>query len=390
MSNATSSLNVAPDGTVEYQLEAAAHRRAGFTELASENWTLVDTETDGLWAPIHVVEIAAQRFQGLMPVGEPFRVFINHDIEISPAAAMVHGYTTDFIKANGAEPKEAYSAYRAYVGDSYVSSHYLLFDWDRVLSPELTRLGEAPIGQRGFCTWFLSRRALPEFKTHRLDYLREVFTLKCSGPHTAQGDVEAVSDLLSRVIFPRLGQAGIADLISVADFSRLTPLSICRERIQQFAIGVDYKDIPHEPIEITNLKIAAKERRAEEKRQMELRQQAEDILRYCDSVPKLLLNYRMLEETPDVYFKGETFLFTGTMEWGSRSKATKEIEARGGMMQKTKNVNATDYLVLGEHPESGWQSWESGGKLCAAFILKFTHPNGRLKIIRERDFLAAL
>jgi DNA polymerase III epsilon subunit-like protein len=100
MSNATSSLNVTPDGTVEYQLEPAAHRRAGFTELASENWTLVDTETDGLWAPIHVVEIAAQRFQGLMPVGEPFRVFINHDIEISPAATMVHGYTTDFIKAN--------------------------------------------------------------------------------------------------------------------------------------------------------------------------------------------------------------------------------------------------------------------------------------------------
>ncbi len=56
---------------------------------------------------------------------------------------MVHGYTTDFIKANGVDPKEAYSAYRAYVGDSYVSSHYLLFDWDRVLAPELTRLSES-------------------------------------------------------------------------------------------------------------------------------------------------------------------------------------------------------------------------------------------------------
>jgi NAD-dependent DNA ligase len=98
----------------------------------------------------------------------------------------------------------------------------------------------------------------------------------------------------------------------------------------------------------------------------------------------------MLEETPDVVFEGETFVFTGTMAWGSRSDAEKEIVARGGQMFKTRAMKEIDYLVLGEHSETGWLSRHSGPKLAKAFTYKFTHPQGRLKIIRERDFTAAL
>jgi DNA polymerase III epsilon subunit-like protein len=390
MKNASSAISVSPNGTIEYQLDSAAVVRSPTPTLNSDTWTLVDTETDGLWDPIFVIEIAAQRFQGLMPVGAPFRVFINHGIEIPEAATAVHGYTTDFIKANGIDPKEAYAAFREYVGDSYIAAHYLIFDWDRVLVPELTRLRESPIGKRGFCTWFLSRRSLPEFRTHKLDYLRDVFTLNCSGAHTAKGDVEAVTDLLSRVVFPRLSRVGITDIIAIADFSRLTPLSVCRERIRGSEIGVTYNEIPYEPSPLSPYQQFAKQRREEEKEQQRLHEMAENILRNITSYPKLLLDYRMLEDTPDILFRGETFVFTGTMEWGSRSKAEKEIVTRGGTMYKTRSMAEIDYLVLGEHPETGWLSRDSGTKLANAFIYKFTHPNCRLKLIRERDFIAAL
>ena len=156
------------------------------------DWILVDTETDGLMAPIYAIEVAAQRFKELKPVGEPFRTFINHGINIPADATAVHGYTTEFIKQNGVEPKEAYNRLGEYISGAPIASHYLGFDWNRVLFPEWERLGLKPSGTRGFCTWRLAKRSLPEFPTHRLDFLRDHFDLKCSKPHTAIGDVESV------------------------------------------------------------------------------------------------------------------------------------------------------------------------------------------------------
>jgi DNA polymerase III epsilon subunit-like protein len=394
MARFSSTITTGADGTVEYHLEPSEARAvADIPTEALENWTFVDTETDGLWDPIYVIEIAAQRFHGLTPIGEPFKVFLDHGIEIPVMATAVHGYTTDFIRENGIDPKSAYAAFREYVGDSYVSSHYLIFDWDRVLVPELTRLGEAPIGKRGFCTWFLSRRSLPEFKTHRLDYLREVFTLACSRAHSAVGDVEAVVDLLLRVIFPRLSRAGMSDIGSVANFSRLKPLALCRERLTGIEIGVPYREIVYVNAEADLRKAArdrAREKLARFKEEQQLKEEAEFLVHSGTSLPQLLIQYHMLEETPDVGFEGEMFVFTGTMAWGSRPEAEKEIIDRGGLMAKTKAMSQIDYLVLGEDPEMGWMSGNSVTKLGNAFVHKFTNPNSRLKIIRERDFIAAL
>lgn len=99
----------------------------------STTWTLIDTETDGLYDPIYVIDVAAQKFKGLRPVGEPFQVFINHGIEIPLDATAIHGYTTEFITRNGIDPVEAYRALRGYVAEDSVTSHYLTFDWNRVL-----------------------------------------------------------------------------------------------------------------------------------------------------------------------------------------------------------------------------------------------------------------
>lgn len=56
-------------------------------------WTLIDTETTGLFAPIHVVEVAAVRMRGWEPTGETFQAFLDHDIEIParprPSMAMI-------------------------------------------------------------------------------------------------------------------------------------------------------------------------------------------------------------------------------------------------------------------------------------------------------------
>src|ERR1039457_6836481 len=114
-------------------------------------WLIVDTETDGLMDPIHVVEIAAQRMRGWEPVGEKFRVLLNHNVHIPSAAVAIHGYTEEFLRKNGEEPLRAHAMFRDFAGDLPVVAHNLSFDWNRALYPEWGRLGLAPAGRRGFC-----------------------------------------------------------------------------------------------------------------------------------------------------------------------------------------------------------------------------------------------
>ncbi len=74
-------------------------------------WLIVDTETDGLMDPIHVVEIAAQRMRGWEPVGDKFRVLLNHNVHIPSAAVAIHGYTEDFLRRNGQDPIQAHTMF---------------------------------------------------------------------------------------------------------------------------------------------------------------------------------------------------------------------------------------------------------------------------------------
>jgi len=337
-------------------------------------WTLIDTETDGLYPPIHVIDIAAQRFDGLEPLGPPFQIYVDHGIGIPSDAQAIHGYTTDFIQENGVSPSKAYGELRSYVGGDQISAHYLQFDWDRVLVPELRKLKIPQIGKRGFCTWLLSRRALPEHSSHKLDFLRDTHGLSCSRPHTALGDVESVTDLLTRIIFPRLSSIGFDTFDRVREFSALKPILRCKCLIQ----GLSYEDEARKIAEVR------KEKRRLDRFLMDVR---------CGlySIPDVILDHNLIDENPSVEFLGKTFLFTGKMEWGSRSKAGAAISERGGTLSKSKAINEDiDYLVLGEDKFRGWTSLIKGGKLTKALLTRFEQSHLKYRIILEQDFVAAL
>ena len=134
------------------------------TPMKNTAWVIIDTETDGLLDPIHVVEIAAQRMNGWDPVGEKFRVLLNHGVPIPPEATAVHGYTTEFLRQQGEDPLVAHARFREFVGVLPLVAHNLSFDWNRALFQEWLRLGLEPAGQRGFCTLMLSRRLVDECK----------------------------------------------------------------------------------------------------------------------------------------------------------------------------------------------------------------------------------
>jgi DNA polymerase III epsilon subunit-like protein len=75
-------------------------------------------------APIHTLEIAAQLMEGWEPVGEPFRVYLNHNVSIPLAATAVHGYTREFLQKHGQPPREAHERFRQYIGTLPLAKGY--------------------------------------------------------------------------------------------------------------------------------------------------------------------------------------------------------------------------------------------------------------------------
>lgn len=195
-------------------------------------WVIIDTETDGLYEPIHVVELSAQRMEGWNPVGEPFRMLLNHDVPIPPEAVAIHGYTQEFLRKNGADPVEVYEAFRGYAADLPLIAHNLSYDWNRCLEPEWARLRLPQIGQRGFCCMMLARRLVPETTSYRLEVLKQRFQITPSRSHRALNDVLTVVELFQKVYKPRLESAGLDTFNDVAAFARRTPVAKCLDIIR--------------------------------------------------------------------------------------------------------------------------------------------------------------
>ena len=143
------------------------------------SWVLLDTETNGIQAPIYVVEIGAQKMKGWLPDGPPFRRLLNHNANISPEASRVNGYTREILERDGDDPLAVYRDFAAYAGGLPVVAYNLAFDWDQVLLPEWQRMGLGPIGQRGLCALELARR-LVDPGSLEIDARRRIVQGVCS------------------------------------------------------------------------------------------------------------------------------------------------------------------------------------------------------------------
>lgn len=339
----------------------------------SETWVLVDTETDGLTAPIRAVEIAAQRFEGLVPAGEPFRVFLNHGIPIPGDAFSVHGYDQAFLEDNGIDPRRAYDEFWRYVNGARVSAHFAQYDWKQVLLPESARIGVKVAGEFGFCTWKLAKRALPSHLTWNLDYLREHYGLRCSRAHSAIGDVEAVSDLISRVVQPALVPHGFRAPSQLAAFSNL-PLKICR----LITAGQAFQD-PDDAIEFAWAESVSREKTLREFESQ--RQKLINEIEHCDEndLQRMAVELGFYGDEEVIEFKGRSFRFTGTLIASKRKEAEAAVLVRGAIASKKW---PPDYLVLGG-------AAPGGGSLRSALIGRQVGAEKPV-LVAEEDFFAAL
>jgi DNA polymerase III epsilon subunit-like protein len=195
--------------------------------MQDESWVIIDTETSGLMPPICAVEIAGQRMKGWEPEGQPFRVLLNHDAPIDPMAESVHGYSREFLKKNGEDPKKAHQAFHMYAEDLPIVAYNISFDWNRVLEPEYKRFDVPQTGKRGFCALTLARRVINETDNYRLETLKDHFKLSTEQSHRGINDVNVVVSLFSKIFKDRLTAAGIVGFNKVAAFSKKVPVAKC-------------------------------------------------------------------------------------------------------------------------------------------------------------------
>lgn len=184
-------------------------------------WTLIDTETTGLFAPIHVVEVAGVRMRGWEPTGETFQAFLDHDIEIPAAAEAIHGYDRAFLRRRGGPPRDVHRAFREFLGERPICAHNLSYDLDRCLLPEWGRLRTGTAHARGFCTVKLARRALPELKFHGMGLLTRKYGLNRPKAHAALADALATAQLVAEVLAPRLRGSPFEEFAELVRFSEM-------------------------------------------------------------------------------------------------------------------------------------------------------------------------
>lgn len=360
----------------------------GDKPLADSNWILLDTETTGLFPPIYTVEIAAQRMLGFKPYGPAFGVFVNHGVTIPASATAIHGYTTEHIQQHGIPPSEAHERLRDYVGDLPVVCHFMRYDWDQVLNPEWESLGIKPIGRFGFCSWYLARRLLPELQSCRLDMIREKHHLRCSRAHSAAGDVETLVDLFERILPPRISAAGITTFLQLQNFSVLRPL----RRAHCLVLGLDYEF--EAQTHAAERKERQKQRLAEQRRQLAREREVHQFVKALQESPDrlmMLIEAGLIEDAPEIVFRGNSFVFTGKMRCGPRKMAQGWIVERGGIIPKTDAIReSVNYLILGEDPQKGWCGFSSTTKLVDAVTGKLMGKLGELQIVMESDFRRAV
>lgn len=181
--------------------------------MSGLDWTIIDTETTGIAAPIYTLEIAAQRMRGLVPVGKPFQVFLNHEVDVPLEAQAVHGYSRKFLQKNGISPRQAHHLFAEYVAGTPLAAYNLPYDYDKVLVPEWERLGIRTGIPRGFCVMRLTQKLFSPSPAdnYKLQSLRAHFRLPEREAHSALGDVLTVVDLIGSALLPHLQRLGLSD-----------------------------------------------------------------------------------------------------------------------------------------------------------------------------------
>ena len=87
---------------------------------------------------------------------------------------------------------------------------------------------------------------------------------------------------------------------------------------------------------------------------------------------------------PEIVFEGNSFLFTGTCAFGTRSQCAEATEALGGIIANSVNKNL-NYLVLGTYVTDSWAHESFGRKIQKA--IEYRESGIPIVIVTEEHWI---
>lgn len=93
--------------------------------------------------------------------------------------------------------------------------------------------------------------------------------------------------------------------------------------------------------------------------------------------------------SPVIRFHEKCFMFTGTLQFGKRQKAEKEVCKRGGYIKEGSYSPIVNYLIVGDLGQKAWKYGRYGAKIEAC--MKATLCGAACtQIVKETDFIKAI
>lgn len=95
--------------------------------------------------------------------------------------------------------------------------------------------------------------------------------------------------------------------------------------------------------------------------------------------------HNIFDSIENLKFINKRYIFTGELQFGSRTKAQNNVIKRGGNYSRDVN-NLTDYLVIGSLGSESYSFGKFGTKIKKAMNLRHSSASN-LKIVSENDFI---
>ncbi len=160
---------------------------------------VVDTETTGLDInTAKIINLAAVKIKNFKIV-DYYNVFINPGKNIDPESVKWHGITDDMVKGKPFVV-EVLPEFLKFIRKSVIVGHHIKFDMD-MISKELMETFGCALKQKYLDTMFIYTRGIAKKNDHvGLDFLLDLYKVKCNGRHTALGDAMATAEVFNKMV----------------------------------------------------------------------------------------------------------------------------------------------------------------------------------------------
>ena len=165
--------------------------------LETENIVVFDVESTGLDTTLdEIVQIAAVRLDKQGNIKAKFNRILKPTISVGSSAA-VHGFTDEYLAAEGEEPRRVFADFVEFVAGAVLVGHNVNYDLS-ILSSQMSRLSMPPLKYDNYYdTLDIFRRFYPGLENHKLEFLGDTFNVSHKSTHNAYDDICATAELLN-------------------------------------------------------------------------------------------------------------------------------------------------------------------------------------------------